>query len=48
MENLTELEKTHQLTRNSQLVDLDNIGHLPHIEDFYRFIKPLMDFLNKE
>lgn len=32
---------------NSELVELDNIGHLPHIEDFDRFIGPLLRFLAK-
>lgn len=30
---------------NSQLVELDNVGHLPHIEAFDQFIKPLLNFL---
>ncbi|MNL63531.1 hypothetical protein D3C87_1876750 [compost metagenome] len=33
---------------NSELVELDNIGHLPHIEDFNRFISPLIRFLEKK
>jgi pimeloyl-ACP methyl ester carboxylesterase len=33
--------------KNSQLVELENVGHLPHIEAFSRFIIPLLDFLNK-
>ena len=32
---------------NSTLVELDNIGHLPHIEAFDRFINPLIDFLRQ-
>ncbi|OJV14455.1 MAG: alpha/beta hydrolase [Dyadobacter sp. 50-39] len=32
---------------NSELVELDDIGHLPHIEDFNRFITPLLRFLEK-
>jgi len=48
MGNYPELgRKTHNLIKSSQLVELDNIGHLPHIEDFDRFIKPLTDFLNQ-
>jgi pimeloyl-ACP methyl ester carboxylesterase len=31
----------------SELVELDNIGHLPHVEDFNRFITPLMRFLDR-
>ena len=48
MGNYLELgKKTHKLIKTSQLIELDNIGHLPHIEDFDRFIKPLMNFLNQ-
>ncbi len=39
--------KTQQKIPNSQLVELDNVGHLPHIEAFERFIVPLLKFLNK-
>ena len=46
--NYPELGKlTKSKIKNSQLVELDNIGHLPHIEDFNRFIKPLTAFLEK-
>jgi pimeloyl-ACP methyl ester carboxylesterase len=31
---------------NSQLIEIEGIGHLPHIESFDRFIKPLLAFLN--
>ena len=37
---------TQKKIRGSRLVELDNVGHLPHIEAFDRFIKPLTDFLN--
>ncbi|MGE5428244.1 MAG: alpha/beta fold hydrolase, partial [Methylococcaceae bacterium] len=40
-------KKTHDKIPNSKLVELDNVGHLPHIEAFDRFIKPLVEFLNK-
>lgn len=30
---------------NSKLVEMDNVGHLPHIEAFDRFINPLKEFL---
>jgi pimeloyl-ACP methyl ester carboxylesterase len=30
---------------NSRLVEIENIGHLPHIEAFDKFIKPLVEFL---
>lgn len=44
--NYPELGKiTKSKIKNSQLVELDNIGHLPHIEDFDRFIQPLLKFL---
>ena len=32
---------------NSQLVEIDNVGHLPHIEAYDKFIGPLLKFLNK-
>ncbi len=38
-------KKTKQAIPNSKLVELDNVGHLPHIEAFDRFIKPLTEFL---
>ena len=48
MGNYPELgKKTHSIIKNSQLIELDNIGHLPHIEDFDRFVKPLINFLNQ-
>jgi len=37
---------TQKKIRGSRLVELDKVGHLPHIEAFDRFIKPLTDFLN--
>ncbi len=38
-------KQTRDKISNSKLVELDNVGHLPHIEAFDRFIKPLMDFI---
>ena len=32
---------------NATLVEIDNVGHLPHIEAFDQFIKPLLAFLQK-
>ena len=32
---------------NSTLVEIANVGHLPHIEAFVQFIKPLITFLEK-
>jgi pimeloyl-ACP methyl ester carboxylesterase len=40
-------KKTQQEIPDAQLVELDNVGHLPHIEAFDRFIEPLLNFLNK-
>lgn len=40
-------KKTQKAIPNSTLVELDNVGHLPHIESFERFIKPLIGFLKK-
>lgn len=46
--NFPELGKQTQLKiKNSQLVKLDNIGHAPHIEDFKRFIDPLVKLLKE-
>lgn len=38
-------KETQQKIPGSRLVELNNVGHLPHIEAFPRFIKPLKDFL---
>lgn len=46
MGNYPELGRTtHRRIKNSTLVELDNVGHLPHIERFDLFIKPLIRFL---
>ena len=34
-------KKTQQKIPNSKLVEIENIGHLPHIEAFEKFIQPL-------
>lgn len=39
---------TQQTIPNAQLVELDDIGHLPHIEAFDRYIKPLLAFLKAD
>lgn len=39
-------KETQKKIPHSQLVELDNVGHLPHIEVFDRFIKPLSTFLS--
>ena len=38
-------KETQQKIKGSQLVELDDVGHSPHIEVFDRFIQPLMKFL---
>ncbi len=38
---------TQQKITGSKLVELDNVGHLPHIEAFDRFISPLLIFLSE-
>ncbi|MBD5780197.1 alpha/beta hydrolase [Pelagicoccus sp. NFK12] len=44
--NYPELGKKAQAAiPNSQLVELENVGHLPHIETFSRFIQPYSRFL---
>ncbi|WP_204346170.1 alpha/beta fold hydrolase [Psychroserpens algicola] len=40
-------KKTQKEIPNSELVEIENVGHLPHIERFERFIKPLLKFLKK-
>ena len=46
MGNYPELGKqTKAKIQDSKLVEIDGIGHLPHIESFDRFIKPLLAFL---
>ena len=36
---------THDKIKGSQLVELDGLGHVPHVEAFDRFIQPLLLFL---
>lgn len=38
---------TQQKIPDAELVELDEVGHLPHIESFDRFIYPLITFLKK-
>lgn len=40
-------EITHQKIPDSKLIELEGIGHLPHIESFEQFIGPLIDFLKE-
>lgn len=40
-------KQTQKAIPNAQLVEIENVGHLPHIEKFSAFITPLIAFLNK-
>jgi pimeloyl-ACP methyl ester carboxylesterase len=40
--------KTAKSLKNSKLVELDGVGHLPHIESFDKFIEAVNSFLGKE
>lgn len=40
-------KKTQKAIPNSELVEIENVGHLPHIEQFESFIKPLLRFLKE-
>ena len=40
-------KKTQQAIPDCKLVEIPNIGHLPHIESFEKFITPLVDFLSQ-
>lgn len=40
-------KKTEHLIPDARLVELDNVGHLPHIEAFEQFIVALLDFLKE-
>ena len=49
MGNYPELGKsTAKKISNSQLVEIDNVGHLPHIEAYLKFITPFLSFLKTE
>jgi pimeloyl-ACP methyl ester carboxylesterase len=39
--------ETAKKIKNSKLVEIPGVGHLPHIEAYDQFITPLLDFLNK-
>ncbi len=41
-------KKTAQAIPNAKLIEIDDIGHLPHIEAFNQFIEPLIAFLETE
>lgn len=38
---------TQQKIPHARLIELENIGHLPHIESFGQFIQPLLEFMNE-
>lgn len=40
-------KETQKKIPNAQLVEIENVGHLPHIEKFNSFINPLIAFLKK-
>ena len=40
-------KETQDKIAGSELVELGDVGHLPHIEAFNRFIEPLISFLEK-
>ena len=40
-------KKTQHAIPNSELVEIENVGHLPHIEKFESFITPLLQFLKQ-
>jgi len=41
-------KETQRKIPGSKLVEIPNIGHMPHIENFDLFIKPLIDFLENK
>ena len=40
-------KKTAAAIPDSKLVEIEGIGHLPHIESFEKFVKPLLAFLGE-
>jgi pimeloyl-ACP methyl ester carboxylesterase len=49
MGNYPQLGKeTAKKIQNSTLVELEGVGHMPHIEAFDKFINPLLTFLKKK
>lgn len=40
-------KETQKKIKNSKLVELENVGHTPHIEAFDRFITPLLEFVKE-
>lgn len=41
-------KQTAKTIPNATLVELDDVGHMPHIEAFERFITPLVSFLDQQ
>jgi len=39
--------ETAKKIKNATLVEIDNVGHLPHIEAYDKFIGPFKEFLKK-
>jgi pimeloyl-ACP methyl ester carboxylesterase len=39
-------KKTQQQITGSKLVEIENVGHLPHIEVYETFWNALYDFIN--
>ncbi|WP_372751926.1 alpha/beta fold hydrolase [Labilibaculum sp.] len=40
-------KRTQQEIPGAKLVEIENVGHLPHIEKFDRFIRPLIEFMKE-
>ncbi len=40
-------KRTAEKIKNSQLVEIEGVGHLPHVEAYEKFIGPLLEFLKK-
>lgn len=40
-------KKTQKTIPNAKLIEIKNVGHLPHIEKFNSFIKPLISFMKE-
>lgn len=48
MGNYPELgKKTAAAIPDAELVEIDSVGHLPHIEAYEQFMKPLVKFLDQ-
>jgi pimeloyl-ACP methyl ester carboxylesterase len=41
-------KETQRKILGSRLVEIPNIGHMPHIESFDKFIQPLIGFLENK